>query len=143
MNSTSVQNAEKVSESKIGYGFSRALDLPFEEAIERVKETLKAEGFGVLSEINIKEKMKEKLGVEFRDYVILGACNPPIAYQALQEELALGLLLPCNVVVYEENGQSVVTAIDAVRMMSIVGNPKLEAAATAVNEKLARAIANL
>jgi len=143
MNSTSVQNAAKVSESKIGYGFSRALDLPFEEAIERVKETLKAEGFGVLSEINIKEKMKEKLGVEFRDYVILGACNPPIAYQALQEELALGLLLPCNVVVYEENGQSVVTAIDAVRMMSIVGNPKLEAAATAVNEKLARAIANL
>ena len=143
MNSTSVQNAAKVSESKIGYGFSRALDLPFEEAIERVKETLKAEGFGVLSEINIKEKMKEKLGVEFRDYVILGACNPPIAYQALQEELALGLLLPCNVVVYEENGQSVVAAIDAVRMMSIVGNPKLEAAATAVNEKLARAIANL
>ena len=143
MNSTSVQNAAKVSESKIGYGFSRALDLPFEEAIERVKETLKAEGFGVLSEINIKEKMKEKLGVEFRDYVILGACNPPIAYQALQEELALGLLLPCNVVVYEENGQSVVAAIDAVRMMSIVGNPKLDAAATAVNEKLARAIANL
>lgn len=143
MNSTSVQNAEKVSESKIGYGFSRALDLPFEEAIERVKETLKAEGFGVLSEINIKEKMKEKLGVEFRDYVILGACNPPIAYQALQEELALGLLLPCNVVVYEENGQSVVAAIDAVRMMSIVGNPKLEAAATGVNEKLSRAIASL
>lgn len=143
MNSTSVQNAEKVSESKIGYGFSRALDLPFEEAIERVKETLKAEGFGVLSEINIKEKMKEKLGVEFRDYVILGACNPPIAYQALQEELALGLLLPCNVVVYEENGRSVVAAIDAVKMMSIVGNPKLEAAATAVNEKLQRAIANL
>lgn len=143
MNSTSVQNAEKVSESKIGYEFSRTLDLPFEEAIERVKETLKAEGFGVLSEINIKEKMKEKLSVEFRDYVILGACNPPIAYQALQEELALGLLLPCNVVVYEENGQSVVAAIDAVRMMSIVGNPKLEAAATAVNEKLSRAIASL
>ena len=143
MNSTSVHNAEKVSETKIGYGFSRALNVPFEEAIERVKETLKAEGFGVLSEINIKEKMKEKLNVEFRDYVILGACNPPIAYQALQEELALGLLLPCNVVVYEENGQSVVAAIDAVKMMSIVRNPKLEAAASAVNEKLARAIANL
>jgi uncharacterized protein (DUF302 family) len=143
MKSTTVQKAEKVSEKGINYGFSRALDLPFEEAIERVKETLKAEGFGVLSEINIKEKMKEKLGVEFRDYVILGACNPPIAYQALQEELALGLLLPCNVVVYEENGQSVVAAIDAVKMMSIVGNPKLEAAAVSVNEKLSRAIANL
>ncbi|MBL8187781.1 MAG: DUF302 domain-containing protein [Acidobacteria bacterium] len=130
-------------ESGSGYGVSRRLDLPFEQAIERARETLKAEGFGVLSEINIKEKMKEKLGVEFRDYVILGACNPPIAYQALQEELALGLLLPCNVVVYEENGQSVVAAIDAVKMMSIVGNPKLEAAATLVNEKLQRAIANL
>ncbi len=126
-----------------GYGFFRTIDLPMPEAIERVKETLKAEGFGVLSEINIADKFKEKLGVEFRDYVILGACNPPIAYQALQEELALGLLLPCNVVVYEENGQSVVAAIDAVKMMSIVGNSKLEAAATAVNEKLERAIANL
>lgn len=132
-----------LSESGSGYGFSRRLDVPFEQAIERARETLKAEGFGVLSEINIKEKMKEKLGVEFRDYVILGACNPPIAYQALQEEPALGLLLPCNVVVYEENGQSVVAAIDAVKMMSIVGNPKLEAAATVVNEKLQRAIAGL
>jgi len=126
-----------------GYGFFRVIDLPVPEAIERVKETLKAEGFGVLSEINIADKFREKLGVEFRDYVILGACNPPIAHQALQEELALGLLLPCNVVVYEENGQSVVAAIDAVKMMSIVENPKLEAAATAVNEKLERAIANL
>jgi uncharacterized protein (DUF302 family) len=143
MNSTTVQSTEKASEKAVNYGFSRSLDLTFEEAIERVKETLKTEGFGVLSEINIKEKMKEKLGVEFRDYVILGACNPPIAYQALQEELALGLLLPCNVVVYEENGQSVVVAIDAVKMMSIVGNPKLEAAAASVNEKLSRAIANL
>ncbi len=130
-------------ESGSGYGVSRRLNLPFEQAIERARETLKAEGFGVLSEINIKEKMKEKLGVEFREYVILGACNPPIAYQALQEELALGLLLPCNVVVYEENGQSVVAAIDAVKMMSIVGNPKLEVAAKAVNEKLQRAINNL
>lgn len=126
-----------------GYGFFRTIDLPVPAAIERVKETLKAEGFGVLSEINIADKFKEKLGVEFRDYVILGACNPPIAHQALQEELALGLLLPCNVVVYEENGQSVVAAIDAVKMMSIVGNPKLESAAAAVNEKLERAIANL
>lgn len=129
--------------TQFGYGFFRTMDLPVPEAIERVKETLMAEGFGVLSEINIADKFKEKLGVEFREYVILGACNPPIAHQALQEELALGLLLPCNVVVYEENGQSVVAAIDAVKMMSIVGNPKLEAAATAVNEKLQRAMAAL
>lgn len=128
---------------EISYGFSRKLELPFAQAVERVRETLKAEGFGVLSEINIQEKLKEKLGVDFHNYVILGACNPPIAYQALQLEAALGLLLPCNVVVYEENGQSVVAAIDAVKMMSIIGNPKLEAAAAQVNEKLQHAIANL
>lgn len=134
---------QPVSEKTIDYGFSRKLNLSFTEAIERVKETLKAEGFGVLSEINITEKFKEKLGVEFRNYVILGACNPPIAHQALQEELGLGLLLPCNVVVYEDEGESVVAAIDAAKMMSVVGNPKLESAATLVNEKLQRAIANL
>jgi uncharacterized protein (DUF302 family) len=125
------------------YGFNRALDVPVPQAIERVKETLKAEGFGVLSEINLKEKLQEKLGVEFRDYVILGACNPPLAYQALQEEIGLGLLLPCNVVVYEEDGKSVVAAIDAAKLLSIVGNPHLEAAAAQVNEKLQRALANL
>ncbi len=130
-------------EPEISYGFSRKLDLPFEQSIERVKETLKAEGFGVLSEINIKEKFKEKLGVDFGDYVILGACNPPIAYQSLQEEMALGLLLPCNVVVYEESDKTVVAAIDAAKMMSVVGNPGLESAARQVNEKLQRAIANL
>lgn len=131
------------NETGIEYGFSRKLDLGFEQAVERVKETLKTEGFGVLSEINIAEKFREKLGVDFRNYVILGACNPPIAYQALQLEAALGLLLPCNVVVYEEGENTVVAAIDAAKMMSIVGNPKLEAAAAQVNEKLQRAIANL
>ncbi|MEP7336984.1 MAG: DUF302 domain-containing protein [Acidobacteriota bacterium] len=137
------QVTSKELQSEIGYGFSHRLDLPFEQAVERARETLKAEGFGVISEVNLKEKLKEKLGVDFRDYIILGACNPTIAHQALQLEAALGLLLPCNVVVYEENGQSVVAAIDAVKMMSIVGNPKLEAAAVEVNEKLRRAIANL
>ena len=130
-------------EKEISYGFSKTLAMPVPQAIERAKETLKAEGFGVLAEINIKEKLEEKLGVEFREYVILGACNPPIAYQALQAEIGLGLLLPCNVVVYEEGGQAVVAAIDAVKMLSIVGNPQLEAAAAQVNEKLQRAIANL
>lgn len=137
------QSTSKELQSGISYGFSRKLNLPFAQAVERVRETLKAEGFGVLSEINLKEKMKEKLGVEFREYVILGACNPPLAYQALQEEIALGLLLPCNVVVYEQDGQSVAAAIDAGKMLSIVGNPKLEAAAAQVNEKLQRAITNL
>lgn len=127
----------------INYGFSKTLALSVPQAIARVKETLHAEGFGVLAEINLKEKLQEKLGVEFRDYVILGACNPPIAYQALQAEIGMGLLLPCNVVVYEEAGQAVVAAIDAVKLLSIVGNPQLEAAAAQVNEKLQRAITNL
>ena len=113
------------------------------EAVERAREALKSEGFGVLCEIDIKEKLKEKLGVDFRNYVILGACNPPLAYQTLQEELGIGLLLPCNVVVYEQDGRSVVAAIDAVKMLSVVGNPKLEGTASQVNEMLRRVIDSL
>lgn len=127
----------------LSYGFSRVLEVPFGEALERTRAALQANGFGVLFEIALDQKLKEKLGVEFKPYVILGACNPPIAYQALQEEMALGLLLPCNVIVYEEAGKSVVAAIDAGKMMSVVGNPKLEAPAGQVNEMLQRVIANL
>jgi uncharacterized protein (DUF302 family) len=124
------------------YGYSRSLNIPFLHAVERARQSLKKEGFGVLCEIDIKEKLKEKLGVEFRNYVILGACNPPLAYEALQEDINIGLLLPCNVVVYEQEGHSVVAAIDANKMLSIVG-PSLEATAREVNEKLRRAIDNL
>ena len=123
-----------------GYGYSRRTDLPYAQALERVRETLGAEGFGVLCEIDVKEKFKQKLGIEFRNYMILGACNPPIAHRALQEEIGLGLLLPCNVVVYEDGGETVISAIDAVKMLSIVGNEALLASATLVNEKLRRAI---
>ena len=137
------QGAASESERDMGYGYGRTLDLSVRDAIERVKTTLKGEGFGILCEIDIREKLKEKLGVDFRDYVILGACNPPIAYQSLQQEINLGLLLPCNVAVYEESGKAVVAAIDAKKMLSIVGNPALEAAAAQVNEKLRRAIDNL
>lgn len=136
-------NNEAIAKSEIGYGFSRTLDVSFEQAVARAKESLKTEGFGVLCEIDIREKLKEKLGVEFRNYVILGACNPPLAYQSLQEELALGLLLPCNVAVWEQDGHSVVAAIDAAKMMSVVGNPKLEATAGQVNEKLRSVIEKL
>ena len=129
--------------SEIGYGYSRTLDLPYSQAVERAREALKAEGFGVLCEIDIKEKLKEKLGVDFRNYVILGACNPLLAYQTLQEELGIGLLLPCNVVVYEQDGRSVVAAIDAAKMLAVVGNPNLEAPAGQVNEKLRRVIDSL
>jgi len=128
------------------YGFSKTLDIPYEEALEKTGAALKEEGFGVLCEIDIQDKLKEKLGVDFRRYTILGACNPPLAYKTLQQEINIGLLLPCNVIVYEadEVGKSVVAAIDAKAMLSVVGNnPTLDAVATEVNEKLKRVVAQL
>ena len=125
------------------YGYGRMLDLSFEEAVERTREALKAEGFGVLCEIDIHEKLKEKLGVDFTKYKILGACNPSLAYQALQQEMNLGLLLPCNAVVYEKEGKSFVATIDAKKMLSIVGSGQLESVAGQVNEKLQRVIDSL
>jgi uncharacterized protein (DUF302 family) len=138
-------SAQQLQHSK--YGFSKTVDLPYEDALEKARAALKAEGFGVLCEIDIKEKLKEKLGVDFRNYVILGACNPPLAYKTLQQEISIGLLLPCNVVVYEtdEAGKSVVAAIDAETMLSVVGanNAAINAVATEVNEKLQRVVAQL
>jgi uncharacterized protein (DUF302 family) len=137
-------SAQQTQHSK--YGFSKTVDLPYEEAVEKARAALTAEGFGVLCEIDIKEKLKEKLGVDFRNYVILGACNPPLAYKTLQQEINIGLLLPCNVIVYEadEAGKSVVAAIDAKAMLSVVGNnPTLDAVATEVNQKLERVVAQL
>ncbi len=133
-------SAQQPEHSK--YGFSKTIDITYEEAIEQVRAALKDEGFGVLSEIDIKEKLKEKLGVDFRRYVILGACNPALAYETLQEEIDIGLLLPCNVIVYEQGGRTVVSVIDAAKMLSVVGNPKLESTAQKVNEKLRRVIDN-
>ena len=129
------------------FGFSKTINLPYETALEKTRDALKAEGFGVLCEIDLKEKLKEKLGVDFRRYVILGACNPPLAYKTLQQEINIGLLLPCNVVIYEadESGKSVVAAVDARAMLSVVGgkNETLESVATEVNEKLNRIVAQL
>ncbi|MDM7995882.1 MAG: DUF302 domain-containing protein [Acidobacteriota bacterium] len=127
----------------VGYGYGRNLAIPFDTAVQRARESLKSEGFGVLCEINIREKLKEKLGVDFNNYVILGACNPSLAYGALQQEMNLGLLLPCNVIVYEKDGASFVGAIDAARMLSVVGNPALQPTAEQVNQKLHRVIDNL
>ena len=128
------------------YGFSRTVDLTFDRAIEKTRAALKEEGFGVLSEIDIKEKLKEKLDVDFRRYTILGACNPSLAYKTLQEEINIGLLLPCNVVVYEaeEAGKTVVAAVDAKAMLSVVGNnATLDQVASEVNERLQRVIHGL
>jgi uncharacterized protein (DUF302 family) len=124
----------------VQYGYLRAVSVPFEEAIARTEAALKKEGFGVLCQIDIQAKLKEKLGVDFPRYVILGACNPPIAKQALRGEINLGLLLPCNAVVYEAEGRVVVGVVDAVKMLSIVGNPGMEEMARQVNEKLRRAV---
>ena len=125
------------------YGFSRTVDTPFDEAVGKVRDELAVEGFGVLSEIRLDEKLKEKLGVDFRRYIILGACKPPLAYKTLREEINIGLLLPCNVIVYEadDKNKSVVAAIDANAMMSVVGsNPVLNEVAGEVNERLRRVI---
>jgi uncharacterized protein (DUF302 family) len=135
-----------VTQKQSSYGFSKAVGLPYAQAVEKTRAALKDEGFGVLTEIDLKDKLKEKLGVDFRRYVILGACNPSLAYKTLQEELEIGLLLPCNVIVYEsEDGQgSVVSAVDAKAMLSVVGErPGLDAVATEVNERLRRALESL
>lgn len=137
-------SAQQPQQSK--YGFSRVVDVPYEEAVKKTTAALKEQGFGVLCEIDIKEKLKEKLGVDFRRYIILGACNPPLAYKTLQEEINIGLLLPCNVVVYEadEVGKSIIAAIDAKAMLSVVGsNPTLDSVASEVNEKLRRVVTEL
>jgi uncharacterized protein (DUF302 family) len=122
------------------YGYGKTLDVPFDTAVQRARDALKTEGFGVLCEIDVREKMKEKLGVEFANYLILGACNPPLAYRALQHDINIGLLLPCNVVVYEKDGKSVVAAIDADRMLAVVQNPALGETAGEVNRKLRKVI---
>jgi uncharacterized protein (DUF302 family) len=133
-------NLSSIARYETSYGYHRVLDMPWDTAVQRAKESLGAEGFGVLCEIDISQKLKEKLGIDFYRYLILGACNPPLALQALEEEPDLGLLLPCNVVVYEREGRVVVSAIDADKMLSIVGNPQLEIVAKQVNEKLQRVI---
>lgn len=135
------------AKSEIAYGHRRTIDLAYDQAVQHTREALQAEGFGVLCEIDIKEKLKEKLGVDFRNYVILGACNPPLAYQTLQEEIDIGLLLPCNVIVYEADkpGKTVVAAIDAQKMLSVAegSDTTLNSVATEVNEKLKRVLLRL
>ncbi len=125
------------------YGMSARLGMPYEQAVKAAKEALKSEGFGVLTEIDVKATLKKKLDVDFRKYIILGACNPPMAYKALSTELEIGLLLPCNVIVYEEGDGSVVSAIDPIEAMAVVDNPKLKPVAEQVRAKLERVIDNL
>lgn len=131
--------------AKVEYGIRTTVNLPYAEALERTREALKAEGFGVLSEIDIREKLNEKLGVDFHPYVILGACNPPLAYKALQAEPEIGLLLPCNVIVYADGpARSVVSAIDPETMIALVGDkPAVREVAADARARLRRVIASL
>ena len=115
-----------------GYTLSATTELLFAEAVERVREELKVDGFGVLCEIDVQATMKAKLGVDGEPYTILGACNPPLAHRALEAEPELGVLLPCNVVVYVRDGETHVSAVDAERMLSIVGNEELTPVAAEV-----------
>jgi uncharacterized protein (DUF302 family) len=125
------------------YGIEKRLSIGYDQAVEKVTQTLKAEGFGVLTSIDVKATLKAKLDADFKRYVILGACNPTLAYKALTEENDVGLLLPCNVVVYEtEEGGSVVSAIDPEAMLSVTGRDDLKTLAGEVKAKLARAIEN-
>ncbi|HVC88921.1 MAG TPA: DUF302 domain-containing protein [Gaiellaceae bacterium] len=119
------------------YTLTGTTELPFTDAVERVRDELKAEGFGVLCEIDVQATLREKLEVEEEPYTILGACNPSLAHRALAAEPDLGTLLPCNVVVYRRNGETRISAIDAERMLSIVGNSDLAPVAAEVRAKLA------
>jgi len=123
------------------YGFGTTLHTPYEEGIARVKEALKAEGFGVLTEIDVQETLREKLGAEMEPYLILGACNPVLAHRALALEPEIGLLLPCNVVVRAIGNDCRVEAADPRVMLGIVGNEQLDAIAEEAKERLQRVIA--
>lgn len=119
------------------------LNIPYAQAVEQATLALKAEGFGVLTEIDVQATLKQKLDADFRKYVILGACNPALAHQALTAELEIGLLLPCNVVVYEDDGASVVSIVDPIAMLNVTENPALEAVARAARSRLERVITTL
>lgn len=126
----------------IPYAFGKTVAAPFEATEKRVREELLKEGFGILSEIDVSGKFKEKLGKDFRKYVILGACNPALAWEALGRELNIGTLLPCNVVVYEaDDGGTAVMIMDPVAALSLIGNPEVAGLAGMVKEKLERVLA--
>lgn len=125
------------------YGFGTTLQVPYDETISRVKEALKAEGFGVLTEIDVRRTLREKLGAEMEPYLILGACNPPLAHRALEWEPEIGLLLPCNVVVRAQGEGSRVEIADPEAMLGIVGNEQLDTVAQEAKQRLQRVIASL
>jgi uncharacterized protein (DUF302 family) len=128
----------------MNYYFSKILDIAFDDAIDRVTEVLKKEGFGILTQIDVKETLKKKLDVDFRKYKILGACNPPFAYQALQKEDKIGVMLPCNVILQEIADDKIeVAAVDPIASMKGVENSELGVIAEQIQAKLKQVIENL
>ena len=125
------------------YGFIKELNIPFENTIEKVTEELKKEGFGILSTIDLKAKFREKLNIDFKKYVILGACNPLFAHKSLLAEENIGLLLPCNVIVYEKGDKTVVGIIKPLEAMGIIGNDELRDIAKSVETKLKKVFESL
>jgi uncharacterized protein (DUF302 family) len=128
--------------SQVGssYTLRTVTESSFDEAVGRVRQELTAEGFGVLCEIDVQATLKQKLGVEREPYLILGACNPPLAHAALEAEPELGVLLPCNVVVFQQHGQTHIAAVDAEQMLSIVGNDELATTASEVRRRLSAVV---
>ncbi len=122
------------------YTYKKSVPLGYANTVAKVKEELKKEGFGVLTEIDVKQTLKAKLNVDFEDYIILGACNPPLAYQALTAERDIGVLLPCNVIVYVQDGKTFVSAALPTVQLGKVGNPKLLPIAEQVEEKLKKVV---
>lgn len=118
------------------YNFTKTISLPFEAALDKVPEALKSEGFGVLTEIDVKATMKKKLDIDFARYQILGACNPPFAHKALTTEIEIGTLLPCNVVLFENEGKTVLSILKPTAAMGIVDNPAIKELASEVESKL-------
>jgi len=120
----------------INYGFTKELNIPYGKVIELVRDALKKEGFGVLTEIDIQGKMKEKLGIDMSKYIILGACNPPNAYKAILTEENIGLMLPCNVIIYEKGSKTVLSVIRPTVAMQMIENSELQIVAEAVEAQL-------
>jgi len=120
----------------IHYGFSKEIDASFEETLDNVSNELKKEGFGILTQINVTEKFKEKLDIDFKKYIILDACNPPSAHKAILVEENIGLMLPCNVVIYERQNKTVVSIIKPKVAMEMIGNVELEQIASSIEKKL-------
>jgi uncharacterized protein (DUF302 family) len=123
----------------INYGFTKEMDIPYEKVIEQAREALKKEGFGILTEIDVREKMKDKLGVDMKKYIILGACNPQNAYKAIIAEENIGLMLPCNVIVYEKGSKTVLSVIRPTAAMRMVDNAELQKVAEEVEGQLKKA----